>query len=257
MQIARTLKHSIGGIILITLATTGSAQAANLVQNGNFDLGTIPSDANGNLLFTVGNPFSSIPFWQTIGSTPDTNVALIDNTFGYGLSSDSGSNFVDLTGTKETGPWGGIQQIIPTVANTEYVLSFALGYNSDYPGPIGITVDVGAESQGFTYNTPAKGNIWKKFGFSFTAQSSATPISFKATQGGSGFFKYVGLDSVSVFEAPPFPPTGGPVFAPGPVSDPPVATPEPSAILGLTILSMGTLIQRRLAKAKKIDAEKS
>ena len=61
MRIERSALKLISGIIFVSLATTGSAHAVNLIQNGSFE--TSPSLGSfNNLILTA--PSSVLPGWQ-------------------------------------------------------------------------------------------------------------------------------------------------------------------------------------------------
>jgi hypothetical protein len=63
LPIAKSAPKLIGAIIVISLATTGSAHAVNLIQNGSFENSASLGSAN-NIPLTPSSPPSDLPGWQ-------------------------------------------------------------------------------------------------------------------------------------------------------------------------------------------------
>lgn len=109
--------------------------------------------------------------------------------------------FVDLTGFHDRIPYGGIQQTVATSPGQNYTLSFSLGVdqsNGAYSGPVSVVATI---SSGAVVTTTASGGDWQSFGFTFEANSAATPLTFigASTMGG----QFIGLDNVSVTPGTP------------------------------------------------------
>jgi hypothetical protein len=140
----------------------------------------------------------TVPGWGVIGS----DIAWVSNGNALGLRSPFGSRFLDLTGSRDRPPYGGITQTLGTIPNREYVLAFALGTHQDQPahrGPVTVRVLVDSASHAFTFTPTGTGNQWQTFSLPFTATASATRLALVGTASGGG--AYLGLDEVSVVPA--------------------------------------------------------
>jgi hypothetical protein len=216
MQIVKTAPKLIGGIIFISLATTGSAHAYNLIQNGSFENSPSLGSFN-NLILTA--PSSALPGWDV----SNNEIAILNNNFGFGLTTPYGNQFVDLTGGN-TGGTGVLKQTIATEVGKLYTLAFDLGISSVFGtalSPPTATVTAGSTTQGFTFNPTLSSSPetkWGSFKLNFVASSSLTDISFAVNNPQTDF---VGLDNVSV------------------------VVPEPSAVLGLGVLGLTAFSLRK------------
>ena len=230
MVLAKLMKYSIGGgVILISLAA-GTAQAFNLLQNGSFE-NTAGTFVNNGFGWMSLNPGSNvIPGWKT------TTAELLwgQNVNIDNITTPFGSFLLDFTGYHNSFPYGGVTQTINTTVGQQYTLSLSLGtYQSNpvYIGPVSVEATAGSSNQTFTFNPSGSGSQWSSFSFDFTATSTSTPISIVGTF--SGGCCHIGLDNVSV-EAKTT-----------------QTVPEPSTILGLGLLGFGAFCQRKLAQGKK------
>jgi hypothetical protein len=234
MTLAKLIKNSVGGVILISLAAASSVQAANLLQNGSFEntAGTFVNNGQGWMSLNPGS--TVIPGW----TTTTAELAWGQNGNVDGLTTPFGDFFFDLAGFHNFFPYGGVTQTINTTVNQKYTLSLSLGtFNPTYPGPISVTATAGSSNQTFTFNPSGSGNQWGNFSFDFTATSTSTPISIVGMSTANIF--YIGLDNVSV-EAKTL-----------------ETVPEPSMIFGLGVLGFGAFFNRKLAKSKKSEEKPS
>jgi hypothetical protein len=220
-----------GGVILISLAA-GTAQAANLLQNGSFE-NTAGTFVNNGFGWMSLNPGSTvIPGW----TTTTAELAWGQNGNSDGGTTPFGDFFFDLAGFHNFFPYGGVTQTINTTVNQKYTLSLSLGIlNPTYPGPISVTATAGSSNQTFTFNPSSSGNQWGGFSLDFTATSTSTPISIVGISTANTY--YLGLDNVSV-EAKTT-----------------QTVPEPSTILGLGLLGFGAFFNRQLSQGKKSKQE--
>jgi hypothetical protein len=161
-------------------------------------------------------------------TTTNAELLWINNVNVDGIITPSGAFFLDLTGSRNSFPYGGVTQTINTTVNQQYTLSLSLGtLNPDLPGPVSVTATAGSSNQTFTFNQSGAGSQWGDFSFDFTATSTSTPISIVGISTANTF--YIGLDNVSV-----------------------EVVPEPLTILGsATALGFGAFFKRKLAQGKK------
>ena len=203
------------GLTATSFLLSSSARAANLIQNGSFEdpAGTFVDNGQGIMLLNPGS--TVIPGW----TTTNAELAWINNNNVFnGIATPFESFFLDLTGSQDNFPYGGVSQTITTSVDRDYTLFFSLGIlNPIYPGPISVTATTGSSSQEFVFNPSGSGNQWGNFSLDFTASTTSTAITIVGTSTANGV--YIGLDNVSVVA----------------VSE----VPEPSSILGL--LALGTL----------------
>jgi hypothetical protein len=228
MTLAKLIKTYVGGgIILISLAA-GTAQAANLLQNGSFE-NTAGTFVNNGFGWMSLNPGSTvIPGW----TTTTAELAWGQNVNIDNITTPFGSFLLDFTGYHNSFSYGGVTQTINTTVGQQYTLSLSLGIlNPTYPGPISVTATAGSSNQTFTFNPSGSGNQWGGFSLDFTATSTSTPISIVGISTANTY--YLGLDNVSV-EAKTT-----------------QTVPEPSTILGLGLLGLGAFCQRKLSQGKK------
>ena len=179
------------GVALV--ASFGAAQAALLV-NGGFENASANTTAPSAVqTFTLGIGSTAIDGWTVIGD----DTAWIGGA-QFGLTASQGNKFLDLTNYQDGPPFGGVQQIVGTVAGTTYTLSFDLGSSSTYITPSAVAasvlvVDVGTQTQTFT-STASGVNNWQSYSMTFTAANPTTTISLLGTTGRD----YIGLDNVTL-----------------------------------------------------------
>jgi Protein of unknown function (DUF642) len=196
---------------------------ANLLTNGDFETGVTPPQTNGNQQ-TIPAGSTNITGWTATGGPGSDGIAWLANGNQFGVSSESGVDFLDLTGLRDTAPYFGVSQSIPTTIGQTYTLSFFIGVDNSnglFTGPVGVSASAGATSQTFSnINPTGTGNIWTPESLNFTATGTSTAITLTGTQGN----QYIGLDNVSV-----------------------VATPEPASLALLTLTAPLLLRRRRTA----------
>jgi hypothetical protein len=122
--------------------------------------------------------------WLVVGSRGDVtpcSTSLAER--GYTLTSQDGAQAMDVTGTSNTAT--GVAQTVSTAPGTTYSLSFWVGNLVDPGGPFGTTSTVQVQINGIPVirakNSGGAGSMtlsWEQFGFSFTATSNTTTISF-------------------------------------------------------------------------------
>ncbi|MBV6323622.1 choice-of-anchor C family PEP-CTERM protein [Duganella violaceipulchra] len=165
-------------------SVSGAASAANLIQNGDFE---IASGVNLNNYVVVGAGDGAIANWTVGGNSVD----IINNSY----NAISG-NSIDMLGSP--GP-GVLSQSFNTVAGTTYTLSFDLTHNP-YSHGAGLDVFVGGNHYAFDGSTPVTNHT-----FNFTTTGGSQALVFSSV-GGDGWSGAV-LDNVSVTAAVPEPET--------------------------------------------------
>jgi len=166
------------------LTASGAASAANLIQNGDFE---IVSGVNPNNYVRVGAGEGAIAFWNVGGNSVD----VINNSYNA-----IAGNSIDMLGTP--GP-GVLSQSFTAVAGATYTLSFDLTHNP-YSHGAGLDVFVGGNHYSFEGSTPVT-----NYTFNFTTTGGLQALVFSSV-GGDGYSGAV-LDNVSVTAAVPEPET--------------------------------------------------
>jgi len=160
-------------------ATSAAAAATNAIKNGGFEK---PVAGFGSFIpFNQGTSFSH---WQVVGAVG--NVALVSGGFaqnGFTFPAKSGSQWLDLTGISQSAT--GVQQTVPTVASSEYTLTFFVGNVVDPDGIFGTssTVDVYVDGSIVDAATNSKGagkttQVWQRFSVTFPTPNPTTTIAF-------------------------------------------------------------------------------
>ena len=207
-----------GGIILITLATAGTAEATNLINNGSFEIGINP----GATFIRLNQVSTGIDNWTITG--PGPNIDYIGNLW----EASDGRRSIDLDG--QIGSAGGIQQTFNTTIGQEYLVTFDLAGNP-FRGPQikQMRVEAAGQFSDFTFDITGKSvnNMgWTSESWNFTANELQTTLQFTSLTG-SGWGP--ALDNVNV-----------------------VPVPEPLTILGSgTALAFGVAFKGKLNKTKK------
>jgi hypothetical protein len=210
-------KFKICGIILgvVGAVATTSNAATNLIDQahgigaGSFELGAwVRNGFPGNHMHL--DPGSVVITGWTVGGPAGIDwLAMPDN------APSTGQYSIDLSGTPGI---GSISTTIPTVAGTEYLISFD-SYGGVETLPLALTVG----DLILTLNSP--GNPvpsvegFTNFQYTFTALGSSTVITFAATPTSYGF---------------------GPV-----IDNVIVAIPEPSSVAFVGLFALGLLVKRK------------
>ena len=170
-------------------AAAAMSAHANLLTNGGFELGPFTGGVNGNQSLAVGA--TAMTGWTVI-----TDSISWLNGSAFGLAPFSGSQYLDLTDTNDTGLSGGVTQTIATVAGSSYLLTYWLGSSTLYTSENLIRATAGLTSATCAGPAPSSNATWSKCTMAFTAAGASTAISL-AGAGGNGW-QYLGLDDVSV-----------------------------------------------------------
>jgi hypothetical protein len=184
------------GFILCTTWTSVSS-AANLVVNGSFETAGYAFGGDGGA--DLAPPSSAITGWTVITN----HVAPLQTGNAYSIVPEDGSISLDLQGYTDGSPFGGVQQVLSTIAGQQYDMSFWIGVQNSVGigvGPASVTAVAGLASQQFTNTLTGVGNQWQQFHLSFAATGTSTTISLSgaSTTGGA----YIGLDNVAVNAVP-------------------------------------------------------
>ena len=183
----------------------GGARAVTVI-NGSFEVTThfVPN-VDDTMRLSVGS--LAMTGWTVVNS----GLAWIGPTNTFGLTASNGSYFLDLTDYTDVSPYGGVSQIITTVAGQHYLLSFDLGSSTPYGTPDAITATASAGPTSGTFTSTLSGtNNWQLETLAFIAASTSTTITLI---GYSANRSYIGLDNVSVTATPL--PAALPLFATG------------------------------------------
>lgn len=210
----------LGTSLPLLLLTGNNAVAANLIQNGSFEIGPNP----GSFL-TLGNGSTAIDNWVV---TEDN----IDYVGTFWQSSD-GNRSLDLGGFQA----GAIAQTFNTTVGQNYLVTFDLAGNTEGSPTIKtMRVEAAGQFADFTFDVTGKDGSnmgWTPQSWEFTATDAQTTLEFKGlddTNAGPA------LDNVAVTAEDTVVPEPEPI-------------PEPITILGsLTVLGFGTLMKRQKAK---------
>jgi choice-of-anchor C domain-containing protein len=211
------LKLSIASSVLtISALTVSPASAANLIQNGSFEIGT-------------QNPPSGSFLFLTTGSTVMTGWTVSQGTVDYKgtfWQASDGSRSVDLTGDRA----GAIQQTFNTTIGETYRVTFDMAGNPARDPIIkNMRVSAGGNSADFSFDITGKSftNMgWVSNSWDFTATGTTTTLSFLSLANNTNAGPALDNVSVEVLSS----------------------TPEPSSVLGLLslgILGLGFTLKRK------------
>ena len=155
---------------------------ANLIDNGGFELGAF---TGGTSAENVSNGSTVIAGWTVVASA-GINVGWLANGNIFDISTPFGNMFVDLTGSSDTAPYGGVSQSVATTAGTSYTLTYDLGVDqssSVFSGPVGITASAGSTSGTFPVTILAQTTYGptKTFAVTLSSPTNATIASGAAT----------------------------------------------------------------------------
>ena len=180
-------KRTLAAVAAAAALLAASPARANLVTNGSFE-GGFPGGFT-----TIPGGSSAITGWTVTGDSVDWI-----NT--YWQPSD-GNFSLDLDGNGQ----GGVTTSITTTAGQSYFLTFDMSGNPDGPPfdfkTLNLTVGGNApQAFTFTMGSSDRSNMgWITYGYSFTATSSSTTISFDSQDPGP---YGAALDNVSVDAVP-------------------------------------------------------
>ncbi len=180
-------------LVAALLTSFSAAHAASLI-NGSFETASAGNTAPSTTQTTsLGVGSTAIDGWAVIGD----DIAWIGGA-QFNLTASQGDKFLDLTNYQNGAPFGGVEQVVNTMAGTTYTLSFDLGSSSTYVLPSAVSasvlvVDVGTKTQTFTSTAPGNNN-WQTYSMSFTAANPTTTIRLLGTTGTD----YIGLDNVTL-----------------------------------------------------------
>ncbi len=196
------MKHLLIGVIA-TLGLTAGA-SANLVTNGSFETFTGVFGTDGGAQLIPGA--TTLTGWTIVGG----EIAILRSPDFYNLTASDGKDFLDLAGYSNTGlPKGLSQTLAGLTVGQNYALSFDVGTRNgpcvggldNCDGPVHVSASIGAKSQTFMQDSTALGNNWATFGFDFIATDTSMTLTIQGVTLPLGG-EYIGLDNVSVVEAP-------------------------------------------------------
>lgn len=178
--------------------------APNSVLNGSFEFPLVPEGSYTT--FDAGS--TGIPGMTVLNSAVSiVNTGL--TAFGFRFQSNSGNQWLDLSGEGGMTTGKGISQILQTEPGEEYNLSFYVGSAYGYtaaawtnisPATVDVSINGGSRIS-FTNTDLATNQLnWKLFSTVFVASGATTSIEFfYGNTGPSGPFNFAcGLDDVSI-----------------------------------------------------------
>jgi len=189
------IKH----LAALALAFSLCEAQAQLVVNGSFEAAT-NSATLGYISLSPGSTY--IPGWTTTNAELTVDGPLLG--INPPLTAAEGSDFLDLTGSHDFAPYGGVFQTIATTQGQQYQISFEVGsddyydsfYTPTFEAPL-VTLSLnGVAVFTATNNFPGQANYWQVWSFAFTASATNTTIMF--TGENAARVAYIGLDNVIV-----------------------------------------------------------
>ena len=208
---------ALSAALLVASGRTPSL-AASIATNGSFEntAGFVP-DVNDTMSLTNGS--TVMTGWTVIGDS----LAWIGPSNTFLLSAFDGGYFLDLTDYTAGPPFGGVRQVLNTVAGDTYQVTFDLGSSNRWGGQSGLQASAGSTTASFLSTTTPGTSTWESESFSFLATGPTTTLSFLGSLG----VNYIGLDNISVTDL------GGSV----------TGVPEPTTwglmIVGLSLVGVG------------------
>jgi hypothetical protein len=186
-------EFAVAVLMSLLFAVPGFAQ----IVNGSFESPMVTSGSYGT--FYPGGP--SIPGWMVVGLSSE-NVLIVDTNYtvsGVHFHSQSGTQWMDLTGAASNGDDEGVQQQCSTKPKAKYELSYWVGNVVGW-GSVTSTVNVqlnGVQTYSDT-NAIANSNhlVWKHFSHVFTAAAGITTLTF--LNGDPADDNINGLDNVQI-----------------------------------------------------------
>jgi hypothetical protein len=192
-----TMKNQMRTLLTIsTLVLLFALPGFSQIVNGSFEHPLVPSGS-----YTTFYPPSSIPGWTVVGLSSE-NVLIVDTNYtvsGVHFHSQSGTQWMDLTGAASNGDDEGVQQQCSTKPKVKYELSYWVGNVVGW-GSVTSTVNVqlnGVQTYSDT-NAIANSNhlVWKHFSHVFTATAGITTLTF--LNGDPADDNINGLDNVQI-----------------------------------------------------------
>jgi hypothetical protein len=186
-------------VLALSLALRVPLLQAGSLVNGSFEAAT-----NGSTLSYISlSPGSTnIPGW----TTTNAEITLDGPSLGISpkLTSSQGNDFLDLTGTHDSPPYGAVFQTITTKIGQPYQVSFDVGSDKYWDSYFGGTftapiVSLSLNGQivfSATNDFPALNDYWQTWSFDFTAATTNTTLMF--TGANPSQLAYIGLDNVVV-----------------------------------------------------------
>lgn len=214
-------------VLSVAAALVAAGANAATVTNGGFELGSFTPPAQATMTLNPGS--TAITGWQVVNDS----LAWIGVGNPWGLNAHSGSFFLDLSDYSAGAPFGGIQQVLPTSAGTQYEVAFYLGSSNFWGRPASLTVSAAGSNATFVSPLSGTDDDWELHTMAFTAIAETTTLSFIGASG----VNYIGLDDVSVSAA----------------STPPNPTPEPATI-GLALAGLCALGYASRRKSSRVQA---
>jgi len=188
--------------LFIALALRINHVHAGLLVNGSFEAATNAATLD---YISLSSGSTNIPGWTTTNAELTWDGPLLGESISPTLTAAQGSDFLDLTGTHDSPPYGAVFQTMTTTIGQQYQVSFELGsdtyWDSYYGGGTFTAPMVAVSLNGVvvffaTNNFPNLSNYWQTWSFYFTATATNTTLMFTGVNTSS--VAYIGLDNVIV-----------------------------------------------------------
>ena len=178
----------------------GREASANLFTNGDFEGSTYVA--------TFGSSTDILPTgWTNSPPTDDSNLNVFANGTGPGAA-ESGTHYVAFQSAVTDGTQDCLNQVISTVPNQKYIVSFWVAMTPSSGSVFGLSPEwdsggandttMGNSSDFYFHPTNSPAVPYTFFSFTETASSSATSIFFHGADGTGAVL----LDNVSVTPVP-------------------------------------------------------
>jgi len=200
------------GVSMVLLGLFGPLAKANLILDGGFEQPVVGPGGpdSGYMDFTVGQTIDGV--WTVVGTGNDVSVFPGTETqIGGGTYTvEEGLQAIDLTGDFDNGDPIGVQQVVPTIAGTQYTLSFYVGHFdiADGGGSVAtVILDLNGSAVLTASNSNSTSGVdnWRLFTYNFTATGSNTTLAFINGTPAGAFLG--GLDNVQLNATAPEPST--------------------------------------------------
>lgn len=200
------MRFLLASTLLSAFVLASSAGAANLLANPSFESSTATFGGDGCVQLLAGS--TALTGWTVVGS--EISPCRVPNA--YQLLASEGTTLLDLTGYASAIGRGVSQSVAGLVPGRRYVFRADLGISNNpncvvsgnCAGPVSVLVEIGAIQGILTHNSVLPGMQWGTYQFEFVADSPSPLLRIRGSSMPS-VGAFIGLDNLSLAEAPPVP----------------------------------------------------